>query len=125
MKFVPAILLSFFCLALAACVVAQDATKTAPQPTKFAEFGKMSQAGVKEKMDGFLVELAKDQSAQGYIINSGSPKQISARRMQIMHSITFLKFDSLRITFVDGFPEKTMRTVMWIVPPGAAPPTPK
>ena len=98
--------------------------QTVPTAYKFAEFGPMSQAGVKKKMDSFLIELAKDPASQGYILTYGTPKAIAARRRQIANSITFLRQDPLRITFVEGGFEKTLRTVMWIVPAGAKPPTP-
>jgi len=115
--------LSLF-LAILAGFAAVSEAQTEPKAYKFAEFGKMSQAGVKKKMDGFLIELAKDRSTQGYIINYGSPKTIAARRKQLTNSITFSVPDPTRMTFVDGGPEKTIRTVMWIVPPGAKPPVP-
>jgi hypothetical protein len=97
--------------------------QTEPKPYKFAEFGPMSQAGVKTKMDGFL-ELVKDRFAQGFIIIYGTPKAIAARKKQITHSMTFLYQDPPRITIVEGGFEKTIRTVMWIVPAGATPPKP-
>jgi hypothetical protein len=74
-------------------------------------------------MDSYLEEFRKDPSAQGYIITYGSPKAIAARRKQISNSVTHMPED-LRVTFVDGGFEKTVRTVMWIVPAGAKPPIP-
>jgi len=94
-----------------------------PKAIKFAEFGPMSQAGVKARMHGFMEELYNGRNWQGYIITYGTPKAIAARRKQITNSITFLRLDPSRLTFVDGF-EKKVRTVMWIVPAGARPPTP-
>jgi hypothetical protein len=125
MKFDGAILFSFFVFVLAARTLGQDASKTSPEPIKFAEFGKMSQAGVKEKMVAFRSKLHDDPTSQGYIINYGTPRAIAARRKQIVDSVTWLDLDPSRITFVDGTPEKTIRTVMWNVPPGAMPPVPK
>lgn len=58
-----------------------------PKAYKFAEFGPMSKAGVRKKVDAFVL-------------------------------------DPSRITFVDGGSAKSVRTVMWIVPEGAKPPTP-
>jgi hypothetical protein len=111
-------------LTIVAGFAAVSNAQTAPKAYKFAEFGKMSQADVKEKMEGFLVELAKDRSPQGYIITYGSPRAIAARRKQLTNSITFSNPDPTRMTYIDGGPEKTVRTIMWIVPPGAEPPTP-
>ena len=114
----------FWILAVLMTVIAASHAQTEPKARKFAEFGPMSQAGVKAKMGDFLKEMYKDPSCQGYIISYGTPKAIAARRRQITNSITFLRQDPLRLTFVDGGPEKTVRTVMWIVPAGAEPPTP-
>lgn len=100
------------------------AGQSEPKAYKFAEFGPMSQAGVKKKMDGFLMAVVRDRSTQGYIINYGSPKAIAARRKQLANSMTILYQDPPRITFVDGGFEKTVRTEMWIVPTGATPPKP-
>ena len=120
MRFRRAILALPIVLVLAFVVSGQ----TEPKAFKFAEFGPMSQAGVKQKMDSFLKELTKNVSAQGYIINYGNPKAIAARRRQITNSMTFLYLDPTRITFVDGPAEKQVRTALWIVPPGTNPPTP-
>ena len=120
MRFVRPILALSFVFALGVVVFGQ----TEPKAYKFAEFGPMSQAGVKAKMNGFLIELDKNPNAQGYICNYGSPGAIAARRKQITNSMTFLRQDPVRITFVDGPAEKKIRTVMWIVPPGAIPPVP-
>jgi len=99
-------------------------SQTQSKAYKFAEFGPMSQTQVKKKVDGFLLELAKDPASQGYIINYGTPRAITLRRRQITRSIDFLKYDPVRITFVDGPTEKKIRTQFWIVPAGATPPAP-
>ena len=101
-----------------------SAAQTEPKAYKFAEFGPLSQAGVKTKLQSFVLALANDPTAKGYIIDYGTPKAIAARRTQLTRSYTWLKLDPSRITFVDGPPEKKIRTFMWIVPPGASPPTP-
>ena len=115
-----AIIVCIVIFSLATITAGQTEAKT----HRFDEFGQMSQAGVKKKMDGFLMELARDRSEQGYIINYGSPKAIAARRKQLTRSITFLSLDPSQMTFIDGGFEKQIRTVMWIVPAGATPPTP-
>jgi hypothetical protein len=95
-----------------------------PKAIKFAEFGPISQRGVKAKMDSFFDEIRKGPLAQGYIITYGSPKAVSARRKQITNSIMMSMPEDLRLTFIDGGFEKAVRTVIWIVPAGAEPPTP-
>jgi hypothetical protein len=112
---IPAFILVFAGLAF---------SQAEPKAIKFAEFGPMSQAGVKAKVDAFVLELRNQPSAQGYVILYGTPKAIRARRKQITNSMSFLYQDPSRITFVDVKSEKKVRTVMWIVPAGAKPPTP-
>jgi hypothetical protein len=114
------ILISAFILLLAGIAYTQSKSEA----YKFAEFGPMSQTGVKAKMDGFLMEMSKDRSRQGYIFIYGTAKAIAARRKQITNTMPSHTPDPSRITFVDMSAEKKVRTVMWIVPPGAAPPTP-
>jgi hypothetical protein len=106
--------------------VAASSGQAGAKAYPFAEFGPMSQAGVKAKMQGFLRELASKPDTQGYVIDYGTPRAIAARRKQITRSVTFLQLDPSRITFVDGPPKRGIKilTVMWIVPPGATPPTP-
>ena len=104
----------------AGLVAAQSESKL----TKFAEFGPMSQAGVKEKMQSFVLELSRSPSTQGYVINYGNRKALAARRKQLANSISFLKLDPSRIIFVDGPEEPKIRTVMWIFPEGETPPKP-
>ena len=114
------ILIPAFILVLAGFTLAQ----TEPKAIKFAEFGPMSQKAVKAKVDSYFQAFRQDPTAQGYIITYGSPKAIAARRKQITNSIISSMPEDLRITFVDGGLAKTVRTVMWIVPQGATPPTP-
>ena len=114
------ILLPAFILVLVGIALAQSE----PEAYKFAEFGKMSNRGVNSKMNDFMIELVNNSNSQGYVISYGSPKDLSLRSTQLVAGIALLKLDSPRITFVNGRAEKTVRTVMWIVPLGAKPPAP-
>jgi hypothetical protein len=113
------ILISTLILVLTGIAFAQ----AEPKAIKFAEFGPMSQAGVKKKVEAFQLELRKDLSAQGYLINYGTVKALTARQKQLSSALIAIH-DLPRITFVNGPLEKKVRTVMWIVPPGAKPPIP-
>lgn len=103
---------------------AQTEPNAAPGAYKFAEFGPIGAKAIAAKMASFYEFLKKESTAQGYVINYGSPKEIKARRAAIMKAITWRDYDGPRITFVDGPFEKRIRTVMWIVPAGAGFPTP-
>ena len=88
-------------------------------------FGKLSNDDVKARVQNFYTQLANDPTAQGYIINYGTPKEIAARRLQITKAIAFLKLDPSRVTFVDGGDKGTgIETHFFMVPPGATPPAP-
>ena len=114
------ILTSMFILVAVGFAFAQSESKA----IKFAEFGQITQKALKTKLDSFFDEFWKDPTAQGYIMIYGTPKAIAARRRQITDSITAMKPEDIRITFVEAGIEKTVRTVMWIVPPGVTPPKP-
>jgi hypothetical protein len=97
-----------------------------PKAEKIDEFGTATNGNVKMRFDSFMIELQNDPTAQGYIINYGSDKELLKRERQIRNAIAFRKYDAQRITFVrGGETEETIKTQFWIVPPGAAPPTPK
>ena len=72
-----------------------------------------------------MTQLNNNPTAQGYIINYGTEKQIAAREKQIRNAITFLRLDASRVTLVRGGESGgDVRTVLWVVPAGATPPTP-
>lgn len=112
------------------CGCVTNASETAPyaaikKPTEVDTFGKLTNDEVKARVQNFYTQLANDPTAQGYIINYGTPKEIAARRKQITNAITFLKLDPSRVTFVDGGDKGTgIETHFWMVPPGANPPQP-
>jgi len=98
---------------------------TRPQATLIDEFGKAPNDDVKARVDNFYIQLNNNPSAQGYIINYGTPAEIKARRAQIMKAITFRKYDPNRVTFVDGGDTGAgVNTKFWLVPAGADNPTP-
>jgi hypothetical protein len=90
-------------------------------------FGKLPDDEVKARMDALFRELANNPTAQGYIINYGTEKEIATREKQIQKAIVFLKYDANRITITRGDKNPNgegVWTIIWIVPPGAAFPEP-
>lgn len=85
----------------------------------FDEFGKVTTGLIRSRMDSFLVELQKNPSSQGYIINYGTKKDIAARERLLRNHVAFRKFDSVRIVFVNGGFRGEIKTEFWIVPYGA------
>jgi hypothetical protein len=96
-----------------------------PTSTITDEFGTATDDDVKARVDNFYIQLNNNPTAQGYIINYGTPAQIRRRRAQIMKAINFRKYDASRVTFVDG-PDNggVLNTKFYIVPQGASNPTP-
>lgn len=96
-----------------------------PEAKKIDEFGTATNGNVKMRFDSFMLELQNDPTAQGYILNYGSDREIQKRERQIRNAIAFRKYDAQRITLVrGGETEETIKTQFWIVPAGATPPTP-
>jgi hypothetical protein len=98
-----------------------------PELERFDEFGKLANDEVKARIQNLYVELGNNPNARGYIINYGTEKEISARERQIQEAIRFLKLDTNRLTVIRGGanPRGTGAwSIVWIVPPGAKPPTP-
>lgn len=95
-----------------------------PEAYITAEFGRVKRIAVVRIIKGFFVELGKNPDHQGYIINYGSGAQIRTRERWITDNINFRRFDRSRITLVRGGRKGGLKTVMWIVPPGAELPVP-
>ena len=92
------------------------------------EFGNLQNDDVKARIDNFFIALGNEPNAQGYIINYGTDREITRREKLIKDYIAFRRYDASRITFVRGGAnpkgEAGPWTRLWIVPPGAVPPTP-
>lgn len=94
-------------------------------PAKLDEFPGATDNEVKARVDNFFIQLNNNPTAQGYIINYGTPATIKKRKGQIMKAINFRKYDGMRITFVEALETATrIRTVFYLVPAGATPPKP-
>lgn len=98
-----------------------------PKANLIDEFGKLPDDEVKARVDALYIALGNNPSAQGYIINYGTDKDIANRERQIQKAITFRKYDASRVTIVRGGPNPNgagVWTKFFLVPPGADNPTP-
>jgi len=95
-----------------------------PEAYTAAEFARVNKITAVRIINGFFVELDKNRDCQAYIINYGNDAQIRTRERWITDNINFRRFDPPRITLVRGGRKGGLRTVMWIVPPGAELPVP-
>ncbi len=77
-------------------------------------------------MDVFFTELNNDPNAMGYIFTFGSPRRVAEVERKIRANLKWRKFDSSRITFVNGGGRSKKPTIeFWLVPIGADIPTPE
>jgi len=90
----------------------------------FKDIGRAYKAVVAKAMSDLDKEARKLSGHQSYIINYGTPAQIAQREKWIRNAIPFRRFDASRITLLNGGNDGTVRTVFWLVPPGAENPTP-
>ncbi|MFZ1702444.1 MAG: hypothetical protein WBO10_14715 [Pyrinomonadaceae bacterium] len=91
----------------------------APAPVKIDEFEMLPVDDVRARIDAFMIELQNDSTHQGYIINYGTVAQVAAREKVIKEQLAARKFPLGRLIFVNGGVERSIRTRLWIVPPGA------
>lgn len=98
--------------------VAQTEEKP-PQASKIDEFETATNGYVKWRMDAYFVELDNNPSAQGYVINFGTNREIAIREKQLRTAMTFRRFDTSRITLVNSGFRGIVKTELWLVPPGA------
>lgn len=98
-------------------------TEKSQEASKFFEFEKISNSLLKGKFGEFYKKLKNDDTSQGYIINYGTNKEIAKRTAKIRNLINF-RDSQPRFTFVQGGTSSKLKTIFWIVPSGAMPPTP-
>lgn len=97
----------------------------APQAVKVVEFGKVTNGYIKMQLDYFFTELGNNPTAQGYIFNFGTKREIAQVEKVVRYQIKVRNFDSERITFVSGGAAENLQTQFWLVPIGAETPTPE
>lgn len=103
-----------------------------PEPRKFDEFGDIARDDEKARLDNFAIQLQQEPEAQGYIfIYGGTGRRIRPNYVQLRtqrvrdYLINTRGIDARRITTLEG-PARDVPTVeLWIVPPGATPPSPR
>lgn len=103
-----------------------DEPSIAPEAFIAGEFGNVTSAGAKPIIKNFFLEFEKLKTHQAFIINYGTNAQIKQREKWFTIGTTVLgrHIDSPRITFVRGGRKSGVRTVMWLLPPGASNPHP-
>lgn len=98
-----------------------------PEPQLIDEIGPATDDDIKARLDALRIALGNNPTAQGYIINYGSDREVARRERQLQKAITFLGIDRSRVTIVRGGPTtngERVWTKVYIVPSGADNPTP-
>jgi hypothetical protein len=101
------------------------------KPNLLDEFGRLPECDLRGRYDLFLSELSQNPASQGYVMlyqgtdvlpaNYDSP---AAERM-IRNHLMFRGFDHSRVTVINGGFREEGFTQLWMVPPGAVPPSPE
>jgi hypothetical protein len=98
---------------------------TRPEAILVDEFGRLANDDIRGRLDNFFQELSNNPNNQGYIINYGTDREITARERLITNHITFRNFDRSRITLVRGGDRGNgPETRLYRIPPGAENPNP-
>ncbi len=96
-------------------------------PTLTDQFGKMPDGEFKARLQNYYIELNIEPSAQGYMINYGTDKEIAARESQLQRGIKLMNLDRSRLTMVRGGANPNgagVYTKFYVVPAGAENPQP-
>ena len=113
-----------------------------PQPSsnaeKIDEFPKIPDGELKARLDNFYGLLANKPNSKGYILNYGSAKVIAFQEKHMKSYIKSRKYDLSKVIFknagsddlwktqfwlIPANDKNESKTKIWIVPPGAKPPT--
>jgi hypothetical protein len=99
-------------------------------PTKFDEFPNIKFDDEKARLDNYAIQLQSDPRSQGYIIiypgardRQGDAQRRTSRARDYL--INTRGIDAGRIFVLTGGPRPEQTIELWLVPNGAAPPTPK
>jgi hypothetical protein len=102
------------------------------EPRKFDEFGDIARDDEKARLDNFAIQLQQEPDAQGYIfVYAGTGRRIrpdyaERRTARIRDYLMNARgLDSRRIVILQGPPRTDPTVELWIVPPGATPPSPR
>ncbi len=125
-KFFLVIIVLIFCRLLSA----QIETSKKPEVIKFAEYTTLTKSKMSETMHEFHDYFLKNGDSQLYVINYGTSTAIKQRLKLITQSIYWrdgpLSEGGMTFIYAPMNPSSRskIRTVFWIVPPGADKPKP-
>jgi hypothetical protein len=108
---------------------ASCSTQVKPKPKTaylFDEYGNIRFNDEKARLDNYATELQKDPTSQGYILAYGTcAGEAQARADRAKNYLVNTRgIDAGRLVTVDGGCMPELKVQLWVVPQGAAPPTP-
>ena len=86
------------------------------RPSPFDELGNTPQGELKARLDNFFVALQNDPTAAGYVVVSGTDRQVSRKLEFIEAYVRQRNFPPDRITLINGGDNFEMRIQFWILP---------
>lgn len=95
-----------------------------PRITIVDGFTKVSNSVISEKVKNLTDKINNEPSATAYIITCGSSIEISSREKLINEYIKIQKITPNKFVFLSNSDGKELRTIFYLVPPGATPPFP-
>ena len=98
------------------------------QPRRADEFGEIQRDDEKARLDNFAIALQNEPGAQGYIITyAGRRSRPGYTQRHGAFARDYLVntrgIDASRIVTLDGGYRESVAIELWIVPPGATPPS--
>lgn len=127
MKFKITLAVLLLATVVALPIFAQESSAVANKPSKFDEFGEVSESEFGPKLKNFFDALRESEDRQGFIVLYGGASETPfkqtdyylSRRVRALYKYIQRRFDDPRITFARGGLRETPSVELWIGPRGA------
>jgi hypothetical protein len=107
---------------------AYNSTVVGFYPYKIDEFPHVPYSEIVARMDAYFVQLANEPTMTGYIIiygsRQGKKRDVARVTKSLRDMMAFRRYDTSRVTIVDGGLREEMWVEVYLVPPGSEPPKP-
>lgn len=98
------------------------------RPILLDEYGRLPESDIRARLDYFLASIASNPESTGYVVihaARSTPNSLAMIERLLRNHFAFRNFDPSRIVIVKGGYREELLTQIWLVPPGATPPTPR
>ncbi len=100
-----------------------DIDENKPQAILIDSFSYTNLEDMMARIDSFIVQMQNDSTLKGYIITKGNKSARTAAEKEIRNYLKMRAFDMKNFVFLNVDGDKTAEIELWLVPPGAKPPT--